>query len=136
MRRHLIRRRENKMKSFSALIAAFIMTGIIGFAMFSIGANALTNKNTIPVTNSPASASVSANSTQGSSQDQLQQMQNLVNQYQSRDQQYQQQLNQLVQQVNQENTQIQAYQQLLFELQQRGVIIIQRNGTILIPSGR
>lgn len=124
------------MKGFSAIIAAFFITGAIGFTMFTIGANALTNKNTLPVSNSPASTGLSTSSTQGDAQTQLQQMQNVVNQYQARDQQYQQQLNQLVQQVNQDNAQVQAYQQLLLELQQRGVIIIQRDGTILIPRGR
>ncbi len=123
------------MKQFSALIAAFFITGAIGFTMFSIGANALTNQNTIPVSNSPASASASVSSTQDATQAQLQQMQEIINQYQARDQQYQQQLNELIQQVNQGNAQVQAYQQLLLELQQRGVIIIQRDGTIRIPRG-
>jgi peptidoglycan hydrolase CwlO-like protein len=122
------------MKKLSALIAAFIMTGVIGFAMFSIGANALANKNTLPITNTPTSASA-AGSTQAATQPQIQQMQQVINQYQSRDQQYQQQVNQLIQQVNQDNAQVQAYQQLLMELQQRGVIIIRSDGTILIPRG-
>jgi uncharacterized protein YycO len=123
------------MKKLSALIAAFMITGVIGFAMFSIGANALTNRNSLPITNSPASASGSAGSTQVASQAQIQQMQQVINQYQARDQQYQQQLNELMQQVNQDNAQVQAYQQLLFELQQRGVIIIRSDGTILVPRG-
>lgn len=124
------------MKKLSALIAAFVMTGVIGFAMFTIGANALTNKNTLPITNTPTSASASSTgSTQGATQAQIQQMQQVINQYQTRDQQYQQQLNELMQQVNQDNAQVQAYQQLLFELQQRGVIIIRNDGTILIPRG-
>jgi peptidoglycan hydrolase CwlO-like protein len=124
------------MKKLSALIAAFIITGVIGFAMFSIGANALTNKNTLPVTNSPTSTGASsASSTPGATQAQIQQMQQVINQYQTRDEQYQQQLNELMQQVNQDNAQVQAYQQLLLELQQRGVIIIRSDGTILVPRG-
>lgn len=124
------------MKKLSALIAAFIMTGVIGFAMFSIGANALANKNTLPITNTPTSASTAGSgSTQAATQAQIQQMQQVINQYQARDQQYQQQLSELMQQVNQDNAQVQAYQQLLIELQRRGVIIIRSDGTIVIPRG-
>lgn len=124
------------MKTFSALIAAFFITAIIGIAMFGIGSNAILNPNTMPVKNSQTSSVNSAGTgTQTSTQSQVQQLQERINQYQSRDQQYQAQLNQLIQQVNQDNNQIQAYQSLLQELQRRGVIFIRRDGTILIPQG-
>jgi peptidoglycan hydrolase CwlO-like protein len=124
------------MKTFSALIAAFFITAIIGIAMFGIGSNAILNPNTVPVKNSQTSAVNSTGiGTQAPTQAQIQQLQERINQYQSRDQQYQAQLNQLIQQVNQDNNQIQAYQSLLQELQRRGVIFIRRDGTILIPQG-
>lgn len=136
------------MKQIPALIAAFTITGLIGFVMISVGASAILNKNTVAITNSPASASaaaapadgstVSANTASGSqdtTQAQIQQLQDRINQYQQREQQYQSQVNQLEQQVNQDSTQIQAYQRLLLELQRRGIISIQRDGRVLIPAG-
>jgi peptidoglycan hydrolase CwlO-like protein len=135
------------MKHFSALIAAFIITGFIGFGMFSVGANALSNKNTVPLLNSPAQAAGSSQSNTSATQssttaDQIQQMQDLINQYQQRDQQAQAELKQASQQINQDQQQIQQYQQqiqqfqqLLMALQNRGVIIIRQDGTILIPRG-
>lgn len=124
------------MKRLPALIAAFIITGILGFAMFTIGANAMSNKNTVPTLNQPGgSSTATTSSAQNTSQAQLQQYQNLISQYQARDKQYQDQINTLVQQVNQANTSVQQYQQLLMELQRRGVIFITRDGQILIPGG-
>jgi TolA-binding protein len=130
------------MKHLPAFIAAFIITAIVACAMLAIGANALINKNTVPVSNAPANSSsgvvpVSStdNSTQANNatQAQIQQLQSLISQYQARDQQYQSQLNQLIQQVNQDNTQIQNLQNILVELQNRGLIFIGRDGRILIP---
>ncbi len=123
------------MKQIPALIAAFVITAIIGVAMFAVGANALVNKNTLPVSNSPASASTAADPVVSQTQDQIQQLQNLVAQYQAREQQYQQQLNQVTLQLNQQNAQIQSFQNLLLELQRRGVIMIRSDGRILIPGG-
>jgi septal ring factor EnvC (AmiA/AmiB activator) len=133
------------MKQIPALIAAFTITGLIGFVMISVGASAITNKNTVAITNAPASASAAAapaagsaastSGSQDSTQAQIQQLQERINQYQQREQQYQSQVNQLEQQVNQDSTQIQSYQRLLLELQRRGVISIQRDGRILIPAG-
>ena len=48
------------MKRLPALIAAFIITGILGFAMFTIGANAMTNKNTVPTLNQPGGSSTAS----------------------------------------------------------------------------
>jgi peptidoglycan hydrolase CwlO-like protein len=122
------------MKQFTAILAALVITSVIAFGMFSIGANALTNKNTVPLASAPAgSTSTTGNSSQDSTQTQVQQLQSLVSQYQSREQQYQSQLNQLEQQVSRDNQQLQSYQQLLMVLQSRGVIAIRGDGTILIP---
>lgn len=125
------------MKQLPALFAAFIITGLIGFAMFSIGTNALVNKNALPIAQNPGSTAIADSPSQVPTQDpnqaQLKQLQDLIAQYQARDQQYQSQLNQVMQQVNQDNAQLQQYQQLLMELQRRGIILVQNDGTILLP---
>lgn len=121
------------MKQFSALIAAFLITGAIGFAMFSVGSSALLNKNTVPTLNSPTAQASTTSSQTTTGQSQVQQMQNLIAQYQQRDQQYQTQLNQVETQLNQADNQIQQYQSLLKALQSQGVILIGPDGRILIP---
>jgi peptidoglycan hydrolase CwlO-like protein len=122
------------MKQLTAILAALVITFVIAFGMFSIGANALTNKNTVPLSSAPASSTTDTGSnSQDSAQAQVQQLQSLVSQYQAREQQYQSQLNQLEQQVSRDNQQLQAFQQLLGVLQSRGVIAIRSDGTILIP---
>jgi biotin-(acetyl-CoA carboxylase) ligase len=119
------------MKHLTALIAALGMTAVVGLAMLGIGLNAMLNQNTVQTQDSPAgsAAQISASPAQ------LEQMQSLIQQYQVRDQQYQSQLNTVVQQLNQRNAQLQQFTQLLLELQSRGLIFIQPDGTILIPRG-
>jgi peptidoglycan hydrolase CwlO-like protein len=121
------------MKPIPALFAALIMTGIVGLAMLGIGANALLNHNTQPTLNSASAASSSTVSNVASSSSQVQQLQARISEYQAREQQYQSQLQSLEQQVGQEQQQVQIFQQILGELQARGVIAIQGDGTILIP---
>ncbi len=121
------------MKHIPALFAALIMTGIVGLAMLGIGANALLNQNTAPTLNSASAAGSGAVSNVANSSSQVQQLQARVSEYQSREQQYQSQLQNLQQQVSQEQQQVQIFQQILGELQARGVIAIQGDGTILIP---
>jgi septal ring factor EnvC (AmiA/AmiB activator) len=120
------------MKQMPALIAALIMTAVLGLCMLGIGVSALTNRNTAPLLTTPAAAASGASdiSTAG---DQVQQLQARINQYQAREQQYQAQLNQLEQKLNQEGQTIQNFQQLLGALQAQGVILVQQDGTILIP---
>jgi peptidoglycan hydrolase CwlO-like protein len=120
------------MKHIPALLAAVIMTGIVGLAMLGIGANALLNQNTQPTLNSTSSAGNSVSNVSNTAP-QVQQLQARISEYQSREQQYQAQLQGLQQQVSQEQSQIQIFQQILGELQSRGVIAIQGDGTILIP---
>jgi septal ring factor EnvC (AmiA/AmiB activator) len=120
------------MKQMPALIAALIMTAVLGLCMLGIGVSALANRNTAPLLTTPAAAAPGASdiSTAG---DQVKQLQARINQYQAREQQYQSQLNQLEQQLNQEGQTIQNFQQLLGALQAQGVILVQQDGTILIP---
>jgi biotin-(acetyl-CoA carboxylase) ligase len=120
------------MKRLTALLAAFGMTAVVGLAMLGVGLNAMSNRNSVQTQNSPAASSAQASA---ASPAELQQMQSLIQQYQARDQQYQSQLNTVVQQLNQRNAQLQQFTQLLLELQSRGLIFIQPDGTILIPRG-
>ena len=83
------------MKRKPALIAAFLTTFVIAVAMILVGANAIFNPNSVPVSTSPTS--VSANDSSGivevsasTSSGQVQQLQDLITQYQQREQQYQQ----------------------------------------------
>jgi septal ring factor EnvC (AmiA/AmiB activator) len=126
------------MKRKPALIAAFLTTFVIAIAMILVGANALFNPNSVPVSASPTS--VSANGSSGvvevsanTGGNQLQQLQDLIAQYQSREQQYQQREQQLQQQLNDATTQVQQLQSVLQQLQQIGVIRIGANGQISVP---
>jgi uncharacterized protein YlxW (UPF0749 family) len=128
------------MKIFPALFAAMVITVLVGAAMFIIGANALFNKNIVPITNSPQAVSAAANPSQAnqpeSEQQQIQQLQSLVQQYQQREKQYQAQINSAAQRLNQDNQQIQSYQQLLADLQQAGIIRITPDGQVIVPRQR
>jgi hypothetical protein len=123
-------------KQFGALLAAILITGAIVLSMFVVGANAMTNKNGTPVSNSPvavaAAASTTASSSSTSDQALIAQLQAQVAQYQTRDQQYQAALNTDNQQLTQAASQQQMIQQLLTYLQQRGIITIDSQGNIYV----
>jgi hypothetical protein len=146
------------MKQVSAIIAALVITAFAGLGIFAIGSNAFLNTNTVPIQNSPAdtttSAGTSAGTTTGSSavadpatQAQLKQMQDLVAQYQAREKQYQSELADAAQKLKdatsqaqqaqieaqQAAQQVQQYQDILMQLQQRGVIRVTADGQIMIP---
>jgi Tfp pilus assembly protein FimV len=116
------RSKGEKMKNLTALITAFIVTALIGIILFGIGFNAMINKNTAPIVDTPPAN----NTVQVSNQVQVKQLENSITQYQS-------QLNQAIEQLNAQNAQIQQYQSLLQALVARGVIAIQQDGTITIP---
>jgi peptidoglycan hydrolase CwlO-like protein len=124
-------------KQISAILAAFFITGFIALCMTVVGANALVNKNSVPVSNSPQ-ATVAASTTNDppattASQTEIQQLENRINQYQQREQQYQQELQTAQQQIQTDSSQIAQFQQLLQVLQQRGMIFIDQNGQIYLP---
>ena len=126
------------MKRKPALIAAFLTTLVIAVAMVLVGANAFLNPNSVPVSTTPASASANSPSevvavSANTGGDQVQQLKDLIAQYQSREQQYQQREQQYQQQLNDATTQIQQFESLLQQLQARGVIRINPNGQISIP---
>jgi peptidoglycan hydrolase CwlO-like protein len=137
------------MKRIQALIAAVIITGLVGLGMLAIGVNAALNPNTVAVSDAPGSApavvgdppsnSVPAESTT-SAQAQVKQLQDLIAQYQNREKQYQAQLDQYQNldkqyqaQVDQAAAQLQQYQALLVEMQRRGLIRINGDGSIQLP---
>jgi hypothetical protein len=128
------------LKQILALVMAFLVTSMVGLGMLVIGANAATNPNSIPVSNVPgdstAAVSTGAQSSSGQPGDvtaqyqaQIIQLNSLITQYQSREKQYQAQLDQAT-------TQAQQSQQILDELQRRGVIRILSDGTVQILGRR
>ncbi len=117
-------------KHFTALLAALVMTIFIASGMFLVSANALLNKDGVPLAKSPAQATATAQVT-SAQEAQIQQLQNLVSQYQARETQYQSELNNAGQQLQQANDQIRQYQMVLLALQNRGYIQIQ-DGQIFI----
>lgn len=119
-------------KKIPALIAAFLITICVALGMLTVSAGAYFNKDGVPVVDSPVSATATAGAV-SVQEAQIQQLQDLVNQYQAREQQYQNQIKDASQQISQANQQIQQYQGLLMALQNRGVISITADGRIAIP---
>jgi peptidoglycan hydrolase CwlO-like protein len=128
------------MKRTSALIAAVVITTLVGVGMLAIGVNAAVNTNTAPIKNAPGDPATNTDVASPDVQAQVAQLQNLVAQYQDREKQYQAQIaqyqsrdQQYQAQLNQSGAQLQQYQQLLIELQRRGLIRINGDGSILVP---
>jgi peptidoglycan hydrolase CwlO-like protein len=121
-------------KQISAILAALFVTGFIALCITVVGANALVNKNSVPVSNSPQ-ATVVASTTNDppAAQTEIQQLEDRINQYQQREQQYQQELQKAQQQLQDANSQIAQFQQLLQVMQQRGLIFINQSGQIFLP---
>ena len=141
------------MKQIQALIAAVVMTVLVGLCMLVVGINAVSNPNTVPVLDAPPSADAASNQVDTSQsqqtnnliaqyqdrekqyQAQIQQLNNLVSQYQSREKQYQDQLNQANAAAQQANATAQQLQNILVELQRRGIIRIMSDGSIQLRRG-
>jgi hypothetical protein len=140
-------RKEGSLKQILALVAAFLVTSVIGLGMLAIGANAATNSNSVPVSDAPGVSA--ADTSAGDAQAQSGQSSDLTTQYQNREKQYEAQINQLNNlitqyqsrekqyqtQLNQATTQAQQLQQVLNELQRRGVIRIMSDGSIQLRRG-
>jgi len=114
------------MKHLSALLTALVITVVIGFGIFVIGVNALTNTRTVPLQNSPntsAASTTNSNTAVGptTATTNVQQLQQEVSTLQS--------------QLNQATQANQQYLSLLQVLQQRGIIVIDQNGNIFLPQG-
>ncbi len=111
------------MKQVTAILASIAITGVLGLGILFLGANALFNKNTVPLQSSPSAIS-------GVSQpvDSTQSLQSQIAQYKT-------QLATTQTQLDQANQMLAQYQSLLDTLQQDGVIRVQSDGSILIPRG-
>lgn len=134
------------MKTLPAILASLTITIVIAFAMVAIGANALFNKNTVPIVDAASSDAPTSSIIQSADQTQPEQPQSLIQQYQDREKQYQAQLQELSQRLQEANQQlqqanqvaqqdgqaVQTLQQVLIELQQRGVIRITNDGQIIV----
>ena len=117
-------------KELSAIFISLLITLVIGVGMLAVGLNSVTNKNAIPIKDSPVAASSDPASSPAA---QIAQLQDLVSQYQQREQQYQQELDTAQQQLNQDQQAMQQVQSLLLFLQNRGVISIDGSGRIRVP---
>jgi hypothetical protein len=115
-------------KQYTALLIAFAVTVCMAAGMLLVSGSALMNKNGIPVANSPAEATATAE-IKSVEEAQIQQLQNLVTEYQTREVQYQNELQSAGQQLEQANGQ---YQMVLMALQNRGYIMIDSNGQITV----
>jgi peptidoglycan hydrolase CwlO-like protein len=118
-------------KHYTALLAAFAITICIGAGMLLISASALLNTNGVPVADSPAAATATAQ-VKTAEQAQIQQLQSLVTQYQTREVKYQSELQTAGQNLADIQNQIQQYQMLLMALQNRGYISIDQSGRVII----
>ena len=124
--------RINSQKRGPAILAALAMTSIIGLAILALGANALLNRNVVPV--QAASLPDQSISVDQASVDQatIDQLQNLVEQYQARELQYQTELQQAADQLDQTGAELQQYQGVVSALQDAGVIQITQDGRIFL----
>jgi uncharacterized protein YlxW (UPF0749 family) len=111
-------------KQYTAILAALLVTLCVGAGMLLVSASALLNKHGVPVADSPAAATATAQ-IKSAEEAQVQQLQSLVTQYQQRETQYQSELETA-------NAQLQQYQRLLMSLQNRGLISIGIDGSISI----
>ena len=118
-------------KHYTALLAAFLITVCIGAGMLLVSGSALLNKNGLPVANSPAEATATAEY-KSAEQAQIDQLQSLVTQYQDRETKYQAELEKAGQQLDQANNQLRQYQMLLLALQSRGLITIDSSGRVIV----
>lgn len=118
-------------KQYTALLAAFAITICMGAGMLLVSGSALINKNGIPVADSPAAATATAE-VKSAEQAQTQQLQSLVTEYQARELQYQDELKSASQDLERANNQIRQYQMLLMALQNRGYITIDSSGQITV----
>ncbi len=128
------------MKRLRGLIAATFITGIVAVGMVGIGVNAVSNPNSVAVSDSPAqtaqmaqaATSAATNAASDQTTAEINQLQNLIKQYQSREQQYQTEIKSLSQKLSDANAVADQAQQILQALQERGIIQITRDGRIFL----
>jgi molybdenum-dependent DNA-binding transcriptional regulator ModE len=130
-RSNLLEEKTQMRKQIVALLAAVLITGSIAMSMLVVGANAMTNQNGTPVSNS-ASVAAAGSTTALSDQAQIAQLQAQVAQYQAREQEYQAALQSDNDQLTKAASQLQMIQQLLAYLQSHGLIQIDNQGQIYV----
>ena len=118
-------------KQYMALSAAFGITLCMAAGMLLVSGSALINKNGIPVADSAAAATATA-VVKTAEQAQVQQLQSLVTEYQTREVKYQSELQSAGQDLQRSNDQLRQYQTLLMALQNRGYINIDPSGQVTI----
>ena len=127
------------MKRLHGLIAATLITGIVAVGMVGIGVNAASNPDSVAVSSSPAkttqAAQAAANAASDQSTAQIDQLQNLIKQYQGREQQYQTEIKSLSQKLSDANAMADQAQQILQALQERSIIQITRDRRIFLRGG-
>ena len=119
-------------KRWPAFLAALLMTAVIALAILALGANALLNRNAIPVQAANLSDQSSSVGQVTVDQASIDQLQSLVDQYQARELQYQSELQQAADQLDQTNAQLQQYQGLVSALQESGIIQISQDGRVFL----
>lgn len=119
------------MRKTPALVAAFMITALVGILMLVVGGSALLGQKT-PVV-SAVSDAVQASS--GEATAQIVQLQARIAEYRAREQQWQQRLDQAQAQTSRVSAELQQYQKLVSALQQMGVITIDNNGQVLVSRG-
>jgi peptidoglycan hydrolase CwlO-like protein len=117
--------RRSMRKQIIAFLAAVLITGMIALPMAVVGAAALTNRNSVPVSNSPSTSAAANAPVSTDAQAQIAQLQDQVAQYQAA-------LQQADAQLNQAASQVQMIQQLLIYLENQGLIQIDSQGHILV----
>jgi septal ring factor EnvC (AmiA/AmiB activator) len=117
------------MKKKPALIAAFVMTAVIGVLMLVAGGSALFPAPVVSASSADPAAGASA------ANEQVAQLEARIAEYQAREQQWQQRLDQAQEQINQVSTELGQYQQLVSSLQEMGVLTIDNNGQVFVSRG-
>lgn len=116
-------------KTTPAFLAALLITILLGAGMFVVGQNSLSA--------SPAQAAPETITTLTS--ENLAQLEQVIAKYQARETEYQteldtaiERLNTANQQLSQADQQIQAYEDLLAQLQNSGLITMNSDGTVMV----
>ena len=125
-----VNNRIKSQKQGPAILAALVMTFMIGFVIIGLGINALLNNNV-----AQAQAAGLPDQTLNTDQATIDQLQGLIKQYQDRELQYQSELQQATDQLTQTKTELQQYQDLVVALQNSGVIRIAANGQVFVGPG-
>ena len=117
--------KESSKKYVAPVLVAFAITAFVGIGMFALGMNAFFGKDV----QAAQAAVVTQAELDAATSDELKA---LVLEYQDREAQYLAELTQAAGQLDQANTQVSNYQSLLAQLEQAGVIQIDRNGRVTV----